>query len=203
MLVVAGPPGSGKSVAFPVRASGLDHFNVDDRCAELNGGSYSNVSPAIRAQASRECEEFVADHIRARRGFAVESTLRTRVALDQAEQARVAGFRTSLRFVATESVDENIARVAARADAGGHSAPPEQIRAIYDASLKNLAAALDAFDLVRVYDNTRPDSAPRLVLEARRGRVTRLVAGPPTWLRSALRGTMHERALSPHSDRDR
>jgi hypothetical protein len=31
MLVVAGPPGSGKSVAFPVRASGLDHFNVDDR----------------------------------------------------------------------------------------------------------------------------------------------------------------------------
>jgi len=39
MQVVAGPSGSGKSSLFPVAATGVDYFNVDDRCAELNRGS--------------------------------------------------------------------------------------------------------------------------------------------------------------------
>jgi hypothetical protein len=34
MVVVAGPPGSGKSTVFPVAGFG-DHFNADDRAAEL------------------------------------------------------------------------------------------------------------------------------------------------------------------------
>lgn len=175
--------------------AGVDYFNVDDRCAELNGGSYRNITPDIRAQASRECEEFVGTQIRALRSFAVESTLRTRIALQQARSARAAGFFTALRYIATDSIDENIARVAARAEAGGHAAPPAQIRAIYDSSLTNLAEALDVFDRVRVYDNTASGVGPRLVLEARRGRVTRVVGLPPAWLRRALRGTVHERAL--------
>ncbi len=33
MLVVAGPPGSGKTRHFPVTAFGVDAFNIDDRCA--------------------------------------------------------------------------------------------------------------------------------------------------------------------------
>jgi hypothetical protein len=33
MIVVAGPPGSGKTRSFPVSAFGIDGFNIDDRCA--------------------------------------------------------------------------------------------------------------------------------------------------------------------------
>ncbi len=33
MVVIAGPPGSGKSTAFPVRESGVDYFNADDVAA--------------------------------------------------------------------------------------------------------------------------------------------------------------------------
>jgi dephospho-CoA kinase len=40
MIVVAGPPGSGKSTAFPVAESGVDSSNIDDRAAELNQGSF-------------------------------------------------------------------------------------------------------------------------------------------------------------------
>lgn len=203
MIVVAGPPGSGKSTAFPVSQTGVAYFNVDDRCAVLSAGSYRNITPAIRAQAGRECEEFVSVHTRARRSFAVESTLRTRIALEQARSARAAGFVTALRYIATDSVEENVARVAARAEAGGHAAPPAQIRAIHEASLKNLAEALDVFDRVRVYDNTALGVGPRLVLEARRGRVTRVVGWPPAWLRDALRGTAHERALPASPDLER
>src|SRR3990172_9394826 len=47
MIVVAGPPGSGKSTAFPVAQSGVDAFNIDDRAAELQG-SYRNIPREIR-----------------------------------------------------------------------------------------------------------------------------------------------------------
>jgi len=39
MIVIAGPPGSGKSTAFSVSSFGVAFFNADDRAAELNGGS--------------------------------------------------------------------------------------------------------------------------------------------------------------------
>jgi dephospho-CoA kinase len=64
MIVVAGPPGSGKSSVFPVAQTGVDHFNIDDRAAQLNGGSYRNIPPEIRAQSNRECELFIEAHIR-------------------------------------------------------------------------------------------------------------------------------------------
>jgi hypothetical protein len=35
MVVVAGPPGSGKTRYFPVAAFGVDAFNIDDRCAQI------------------------------------------------------------------------------------------------------------------------------------------------------------------------
>jgi hypothetical protein len=44
MIVVAGPPGSGKSVLFPVHSFEIDYFNADDRSAQLNGGSYRGIS---------------------------------------------------------------------------------------------------------------------------------------------------------------
>src|SRR5262245_39295182 len=37
MIVVAGPPGSGKTRYFPVSAYGVDSFNIDDRCAQILG----------------------------------------------------------------------------------------------------------------------------------------------------------------------
>jgi hypothetical protein len=45
MVVVAGPPGGGKSSLFPVSTFGISHFNADDRAAELNGGSYKSALP--------------------------------------------------------------------------------------------------------------------------------------------------------------
>ena len=92
MIVVAGPAGSGKSTAFPVRATGVDYFNIDDRAAALNGGTYQSIPSEIRAQAIKECEEFIAEHIRERRSFAVETTLRTEITFEQARGARANGF---------------------------------------------------------------------------------------------------------------
>jgi len=53
MFIDAGPPGVGKSRAFPVSGFGVDFFNADDRAAALNHGSYLNI-PSIFS-ASRSC----------------------------------------------------------------------------------------------------------------------------------------------------
>jgi hypothetical protein len=105
MIVVAGPPGSGKTRCFPVTAFGIDGFNIDDRSAQILG-SYRAIPRDVRRAVVKECERFVLDHIEHGKSFAVETTLRTTAAIEQAELARRNGFATEMRFVSTDSIDE-------------------------------------------------------------------------------------------------
>jgi predicted ABC-type ATPase len=184
MIVVAGPPGSGKTRYFPVTAFGVDSFNIDDRCAQILG-SYRAIPRDVRRAVAKECERFVLHHIEQRRSFAVETTLRTTAAIEQAELACRNGFATEMRFIATESVAENIARVMQRAQAGGHGASEREIRVIHQASIANLRRALSGFERVRVYDSTARWAAPRLVATCRAGLVVQHGA-VPRWLETAL-----------------
>lgn len=186
MHVVAGPPGSGKSSLFPLRGIGFDFFNIDDRCAELNGGSYLAIAPEIRKRANAECEAFIEAHIRDGVSFAVETTLRTDITFRQAAQARERGFALLMEFVATASAEENVERVAIRADAGGQSAPPAQIRETYAVSLANLARALREFDVVTVYDNSSREESPTVVMIQAHGKVRFRSPNLPAWAASAL-----------------
>ncbi len=184
MIVVAGPPGSGKTRSFPVSAFGADAFNIDDRCAQILG-SYRAIPRDVRRAVAKECERFVLDHIERGQSFAVETTLRTTAAIDQAVLARQKGVVTDMHFIATDSIDENIARVIQRAQAGGHGASEREIRAIHHASIANLAAAMGVFDRVRIYDSTARWSPPLLVAVARAGRVVRQGI-TPKWLDAVL-----------------
>jgi predicted ABC-type ATPase len=184
MIVVAGPPGSGKTRYFPVSEFGIDWFNIDDRCAQILG-SYRAIPRDVRRAVAAECERFVLDHIQRTKSFAVETTLRTTAAIEQAELAHNSGFATEIRFVATNSIAENVARVLQRAQAGGHGASEREIRAIHQASVANLRKAVDVFDRVRVYDSTTRWAPPRLVAVARDGRLVRR-GTTPEWLEAAL-----------------
>jgi predicted ABC-type ATPase len=184
MVVVAGPPGSGKTTYFPVTALRVDSFNIDDRCAQIQG-SYRAISRDVRRAVAKECERFVRDHIDHGLSFAVETTLRTTASIEQAGQARQRGFATHLRFVATDSIAENVARVLQRAQGGGHGASERDIRTIHEASIANLRRALGVFERVRIYDSTASWTAPRLVATARDGRLT-LEGISPAWLGQAV-----------------
>jgi predicted ABC-type ATPase len=184
MIVVAGPPGSGKTRYFPVTAFGVDAFNIDDRCAQILG-SYRAIPRDVRRAVAKECERFVRDHIERGESFAVETTLRTTAAVEQAQLARKAGFATDMQFVATSSIAENVARVLQRAQAGGHGASEREIRAIHGSSIANLREAVRDFGRVRIYDSTARWAPPRLVAVARGGRVVRH-GETPAWLAAAL-----------------
>ena len=146
MIVVADPPGSGKSSIFPVAKFGIRYFNADDRAAELNGGSYLGISNHIRETVNREFEAFVSDCITKQESFAIETTLRSEITFDQAQSARTAGFEIEMRYLALEDFATHLERVKQRADAGGHSASEATLRRIYNASLANLPRALAEMD---------------------------------------------------------
>ena len=96
MLVVAGPPGSGKTTYFPVSAFGVDWFSIDDRCAQI-AGSYRAIPVDVRNAVVEECRRFVREHLDQRKSFAVETTLRTTASIEQATEARGKGFGTALQ----------------------------------------------------------------------------------------------------------
>ena len=115
----------------------------------------------------------------------METTLRTTAAIEQAGLARDRGFVTFLRFITTGSVAEGVARVMQRAQAGGHAASEGNIRAIYEASMVNLARALAVFEFANVYDSSERWAAPRLVVTKVRDAVE-VLPDPPPWLTMAL-----------------
>jgi predicted ABC-type ATPase len=189
MIVVAGPPGSGKSVAFPVDSFGVDSFNADDRSAQLNNGSYQGIPLEIRVIVNKEFEAFVEDHIRNHKSFAIETTLRSDITFRQVDQARAEGFEIQMRYIALNGFAQNLKRVIARALAGGHSAPADQLQKIHEASLRNLPRAIREMDRIQAYDNSAPDRRPKRVLSAQSGKITYLHPSLPEWLEKALAGS--------------
>ncbi len=85
--------------------------------------TYRAIPRDVRRAVAKECERFVVDHIDRKQSFAVETTLRTTAAIDQAELAKNSGFATEMHFIATVSIAENVARVMQRAQAGATARP--------------------------------------------------------------------------------
>lgn len=186
MVVIAGPPGSGKSTLYPVSSFGIASFNADDRAAELNGGSYVGISNEIRSVVNQEFEAFILGSIERHEGFAIETTLRSEATFNQARLARKAGFVVEMRYIALRDFATHVERVKVRADAGGHSASAATLYRIYQASLRNLRRAVQEMNTLWVYDNTSIDATHPLILAARDGEIEFLADAPPRWLQEAL-----------------
>ena len=196
MIVVAGPPGSGKSSRFPLSLYQVEWFNADDRAAELNRGSFHKIPAEIRAKVNVEFERWIRERICDRSSFAIETTLRSPITFDQARMAREAGFWTVMEYVMAGTVEASVPRIMERSYRGGHSASERLVREIYEKSTLNLLTALDfvesGIEILRIYDNSQLHGHVRRVMAFRRGRPRSIAAEVPTWLELLFRGTKFE-----------
>ena len=135
MVIIAGPPGAGKSSIFSLSAFAENVFDADDRAAELNAGWYQSIPLSVRGRVNREFERFVQSNIAAGTSFALETTLRSTITFEQAKLAKEKGFRVFMRYVALDTVEQHIERVKRRAARGGHSASETTLRRIHASSL--------------------------------------------------------------------
>lgn len=168
--MIAGPNGVGKTTyarRHLREVAGTGRFvNVDEIARGLEPLTPAPDAGTMRA-AARLALLRIAEHLAARRSFALETTLAGRTHLRTVAAARWAGFGVNLIFRILPDIETALARIAARVAAGGHAVPEADARRRYPRALANFAAYAAACDLWRVLETGMAE--PRLV-----------ASGPPT-----------------------
>jgi predicted ABC-type ATPase len=104
--------------------------------------------------AGREVLSKVANHLRHRESFAIETTLSGKNYIQTMRNAHDLGFAIRLVYVGTSHVEINLNRIPRRVIGGGHHVPEADVRRRYMRSLQNLVIAAHIADFVAVYDNS-------------------------------------------------
>jgi predicted ABC-type ATPase len=117
-----------------MRNSGLarkaDLHAVVDSIAVTSAGQRVTIDPAsVNAYVAAAISDFVRrELLRAGETFTFETVMSSPDKVEFMREARDAGYRTYLYFIATEDPSINVARVQLRVAQGGHDVPEEHIR---------------------------------------------------------------------------
>lgn len=177
LWIIAGPNGAGKSTLVEdFNRAGLPVSNPDELAKQINPDNPEKAQIEAGRRALTERRAFLASD----QSFLIETTFSGRGALQQLEEAKQAGFKTSLVVVGIKSAATSFARVATRVMRGGHSVPAADIERRYQRTFDNVNQALTLVDLAFVVDNSK--RRPSLVAKIERGKVTRLSPKAPAWI---------------------
>ena len=127
--------------------------------------------------------------IAAQRSFTFETVMSHRSKVELLQNARDAGYRTYLYFVATDDPSINISRVANRVALGGHAVPEGKIEERYHRSLGLLMDAICLTNRAYVFDNStdNADGTHTWLAEITDGRVLELKSDRiPSWFKRAV-----------------
>lgn len=191
LVMVAGPNGSGKStLTDALRASPDVHLPR----------TYINADEIQRAQgfddlaAQRAARELRARAIAERCDVMYETVMSHPSKVAELQQARAAGYRVAIHFVATVDPSINVERVALRVAAGGHSVPEERTRQRYQRTIALAPAAFELADEVLIFDNSQRGAEGGLQLLAQLVglRLELATEKPASWVTQLVR-QMNER----------
>ena len=155
-IIVMGCNGAGKSAWKRGNYDRLpDRFFDQDSIA---GGIGDWNSEEARERTKIIFEAEVAEAIRYRLSFGVESTFSGRPGPAMVERVRRAGYRVEGIYLGTESPAINVARIEKRVlENTGHRVDPERVPERYRWSLSNLRRWVAEFDQLELLDNSRDD----------------------------------------------
>ncbi|OAN50526.1 zeta toxin family protein [Paramagnetospirillum marisnigri] len=180
--IVAGPNGSGKTtLARRHLVDRLPVVNPDEIARTLNPSNPNDPAAAIRAgrQALALRGHLLAD----RRSFAIETTLSGNQELALMRDAKAAGYKVNLIFIATESPIVSMGRIASRVSDGGHRVSGADVERRYRRSMDNLPQALALADRAWLLDNSR--ARMRLIAAIEHNQVKSQASTLPRWVRGA------------------
>ena len=190
LWLVAGPNGAGKSTFVPELSAAITQIIGPDAIAE----QLLPIAPEKAAlPAGREAIRQIRESLRARRSFAIETTLSGRFHFQIAQSARSQGWNVGLVYIGLRSPELAIERVQQRRRTGGHHVPAADVRRRYERSLRNLPLFFRLADAVFVLDNSAAKHPMRMVLEARWGKFTLGARRLPSWLRVSLKAIRRRR----------
>lgn len=164
IVIIAGPNGAGKTTFarefLPFEAGCPVFINAD-----LIAAGFSPFQPEVAAfRAGRLMLEEIALNVATGKTFAFETTLSGLTYARMVPEWRSAGYRIKLLFLALDSPEEAIGRVAIRVQQGGHHVQAEVVRRRYAAGLKNFHDVYrQLVDYWQWFDNS--GTVPRLLEE--------------------------------------
>lgn len=136
----------------------LEEFAIEN---EIDGIVFGRFTIAFSdAKFSNQSALFLSDFFRFYLlkkdiSFTTETVFSHPSKLALLQQARKAGFKTYLYFIATEKAEINIGRISGRVFKGGHNVSSQKIRDRFPRSLAMLSEAIPFCDRVYVFDNTQ------------------------------------------------
>ena len=124
--------------------------------------------------------------------FTLETVMSHESKVELLREARRLGYRTYLYFIATNDPMINVARVAKRVKAGGHTVPSDRIISRYKRTLDLLLEAITCTNRAYVFDNSGEGSAYTWLAEVTEGKELELkLDAMPTWFNHAVLDKLH------------
>ncbi len=159
-----------------------DDFSVD--------GSRVYIAARLRnSYAAAALAEFVREElIQSRVSFTFETVMSHQSKVEFMGQAKAAGFRVYLYFIATANPRINIARVKSRVQSGGHDVPVDKIFDRYGKSLNLLYDAIRNSNRAYIFDNSANAEEMMWIAECTDGKdiVLRMETVPDWFTRHVL-----------------
>ena len=185
LLFIAGPNGAGKTTFFEyyVAPLGLPFINADRVARALRDTDPALAAAVVDRRAFEEAETLRRTLLEAGTSFCTESVFSDPVGAKRGflEQARRAGYFTTLVFIGIAGPELSAMRVEQRVRHGGHDVPDEKLRQRFPRTIDNLRAAIPVVDEAWVLDNSSYAAPYRVIAVYRGGRLDAGYPPIPAW----------------------
>ena len=176
IIIIAGPNGSGKSTLASQLGLKCDFISADKCEKDLLAHILDKDERELKATI------YVAKAIMAaistNQSCAFETVFSTEQMPEFLKNAKRQGYKISLHFVATETPEINIRRVAQRVKQGGHDVPREKIISRYEKTMKILPLLIEFVDEAIIYDNSKDKIRAFMVKENNQ---IKIISDIPNW----------------------
>jgi predicted ABC-type ATPase len=183
LVLLAGPNGAGKSTLYETRVAPSfagPFVNAD----LIQRDELKDASMEASYRAAEIAAERRAELLELRKSFVTETVFSHPSKLDIIVDAQAHGYMVIVMHVGVDASDLSVARVRARIAEGGHDVPEQKIRDRYVRGQPLIRQAVLQADRGMVFDNSKLNEPPRLMLLFAAGHLVQAEPVLPGWVLS-------------------